>query len=193
MLQQHLRQSEQQVGMHRRQQQQHASGVHLLPKEQQASSCDASDQLADAIVAALAGPNNSSKTSSNSSRSARARAQSCASRSPTNSSTHCSSSTTAVRPLSGQVVSTQDLSNTIWALATLHIKPNGAWMGAFISASTASMAAASPQELVNCLWGLQVSGTWHPHLKGISCVHHVNTSTLTCCMWAHGSRHCGRQ
>jgi len=54
-------------------------------------------------------------------------------------------------------LSSQDLSNIIWALATLRVRPNGDWMALFMSASAASLAmASSPQELVNSMWGLQV-------------------------------------
>lgn len=53
-------------------------------------------------------------------------------------------------------LSSQDLSNTIWALATLRIKPHSAWMSGYLSAGAATLSDATPQELTNSMWGLQV-------------------------------------
>jgi hypothetical protein len=61
-------------------------------------------------------------------------------------------------------LSTQDFSNTVWALATLRVKPNADWMSVFVAYSAANLAAASPQELTNCMWGLQVRGSEVTHV-----------------------------
>jgi hypothetical protein len=62
------------------------------------------------------------------------------------------------------LLSTQDFANTVWALATLRVKPNTDWMSVFVSYSAANLAAASPQELTNCMWGLQVRGSQVTHV-----------------------------
>lgn len=48
----------------------------------------------------------------------------------------------------------QDLANTIWALAKLRVKPNAAWMESFLAASGAALCVSTPQELTNTIWAL---------------------------------------
>jgi hypothetical protein len=68
------------------------------------------------------------------------------------SSNSSSSNSSSSRSVSRH--SSQDLANTLWALAVLGVRPHAPWMSSFLLASAAAAPTASPQELTNTLWAL---------------------------------------
>ncbi|KAL6758814.1 hypothetical protein V8C86DRAFT_3202912 [Haematococcus lacustris] len=50
----------------------------------------------------------------------------------------------------------QALSNSLWALATLRVRPPPAWLQAYLSASAPQLSRAAPQALANMGWALAV-------------------------------------
>jgi hypothetical protein len=52
--------------------------------------------------------------------------------------------------------SAQALSNTVWALARLRVRPSNAWLSAFFSVSLLQLPHAMPQALANTAWALAV-------------------------------------
>lgn len=125
---------------------------------QHADALDASQHLPDSILAAVQQRDWTSSSSSDSSSNAHAARSNMRSAHTTNttSSTSNNGSGGGFSTAMGHTLSSQDFSNTIWALATLRIKPNADWMGVFLRSSAPSLATAAPQELVITLWGLQV-------------------------------------
>jgi hypothetical protein len=59
----------------------------------------------------------------------------------------------------------QALSNALWALAVLGVRPPRPWLAAWLRAAAAALPAADPQHVSNMLWALarfqiQPGPTW---------------------------------